>query len=104
MFDGLIDRFQIIQRKVRGYGRITKTEVDAILRDIRITLLEADVNYAVVKDFIDRLGVKAQTLELSKSLSPGDLMIKAVFEELTALLGSSVHDLKFTSDGLTIIV
>ncbi|HEX7320423.1 MAG TPA: signal recognition particle protein [bacterium] len=103
MFDGLIDRFQIIQRKVRGYGRITKTEVDAILRDMRITLLEADVNYAVVKDFIDRLAVKAQNLELSKSLSPGDLIIKAVFEELTALLGSSVHDLEFASDGLTII-
>ncbi len=103
MFDGLIDRFQIIQRKVRGYGRITKTEVDTILRDIRITLLEADVNYAVVKDFIDRLGIKTQTLELSKSLNPGDLMIKAVYEEMTALLGSSVHDLKFASDGLTVI-
>jgi signal recognition particle subunit SRP54 len=103
MFDGLIDRFQIIQRKVRGYGRITRTEVDATLRDIRITLLEADVNYAVVKDFIDRLRTKTQILELSKSLNPGDLVIKAVFEELTALLGTSVHDLKFASDGLTVI-
>ncbi len=87
MFEGLIDKFQIIRRKVLGYGRITKSELEVILKDIRITLLEADVNYKVVKDFIEDLRGTCEGLELSKSLKPGDLIIKAVYEQLTLLLG-----------------
>lgn len=95
MFEGLINRFQIIRRKVTGYGRITTQELDDILKDIRITLLEADVNYKVVKEFIESLRKKCLDLQLGKSLKPGDLVIKAVYEELTALLGTSVQYIEF---------
>ncbi|MCK4755760.1 signal recognition particle receptor subunit alpha, partial [candidate division WOR-3 bacterium] len=103
MFESLIDRFQIIRRKVLGYGRITKSEMEIILKDIRITLLEADVNYKVVKDFINDLGKKCEKLELSKTLKPGDLIIKAVFEELVLLLGKVPQRIEFKKDGYTII-
>lgn len=103
MFEGLIDRFQIIRRKVLGYGRITKSEMEIILKDIRITLLEADVNYKVVKDFINDLGKKCEELELSKTLKPGDIIIKAVFEELVLLLGKVPQRIEFKKDGYTII-
>lgn len=103
MFEGLIDRFQVIRRKILGYGRITKTEVDAILRDIRVTLLEADVHYLVVKEFVETLGKKAETLELVKSLNPGDLVLKTVYEELVELLGKTPKMLEFKTSGPTII-
>jgi len=103
VFEGLIDRFQVIRRKVLGYGRITKTEVDAILRDIRVTLLEADVHYLVVKEFVENLGKKAETLELVKSLNPGELVLKTVYEELVDLLGKTPKMLEFKPTGPTII-
>jgi len=103
MFEGLIDRFQIIRRKVLGYGRITKTELDGIFRDIRVTLLEADVNYKVVKNFIEDLDKKSAGLELSKSLRPGDLVMKAVYEELATLLGNTPQRIEFKNKGPTII-
>jgi signal recognition particle subunit SRP54 len=103
VFEGLIDRFQVIRRKILGYGRITKTEVDAVLRDIRVTLLEADVHYLVVKEFVETLGKKAEALELVKSLNPGDLMIKTVYEELVELLGKTPKMLEFKQSGPTII-
>lgn len=103
MFDGLIDRFQVIRRKILGYGRITKSEVDAILRDIRVTLLEADVNYLVVKEFIAALEKKTEKLELAGSLNPGDLVLKTVYEELVALLGQTPKTLEFKPEGPTVI-
>jgi len=86
-----------------GYGRITKTELDGIFRDIRVTLLEADVNYKVVKNFIEDLDKKSAGLELSKSLRPGDLVMKAVYEELAALLGNTPQRIEFKTKGPTII-
>jgi len=103
MFEGLIDRFQIVKRKILGYGRITSQELDSIFKEIRIALLEADVNYRVVKDFIAGLGEKTQGLELSKSLKPGDLVIKAVYEELVELLGKTTRHIEFEKAGFTVI-
>lgn len=103
MFEGLSDRFQLLRRKVLGYGRITKPEVETILREIRVTLLEADVNYEIVKEFIEALRNKTEGLELIKSLQPGELVLKAVYEELVALLGSTPKTLDFTSDQPTVI-
>ncbi|UCD05325.1 MAG: signal recognition particle protein [candidate division WOR-3 bacterium] len=103
MFEGLIDRLQIIKRKVLGYGRITGQELDSIFKDIRIALLEADVNYRVVKDFIAGLSEKTKGLELSKSLKPGDLVIKAVYEELVELLGRTTELIEFEKTGFTVI-
>lgn len=103
MFEGLIDRFQLIRRKILGYGRITDREITVILKDIRITLLEADVNYKVVKDFISELNVKCTGLELAKTFNPGDIVLKTVYEELTQLLGSKSQQMEFTSGGPLII-
>ncbi len=99
MLEGLTDRFQIIRRKILGYGRITTRELENICKDIRITLLEADVNYKVVKSFIYDLRNKCERLELSRSLKPGDLVIKAVYEELVFLLGKTPQRVKFRGDG-----
>ncbi len=103
MFEGLIDRFQLIRRKVLGYGRITRYELDAIFKDIRISLLEADVNYKVVKNFIENLRKKLEKIEFSKSLKPGDLVIKVVYEELVELLGAKPRHLEFKKPGPVII-
>lgn len=103
MFEGLIDRFQLIRRKILGYGRITDREITVILKDIRITLLEADVNYKVVKDFISELNVKCTGLELAKTFNPGDIVLKTVYEELTQLLGSKPQQMEFPSGGPLII-
>jgi signal recognition particle subunit SRP54 len=103
VFEGLIDKFQLVRRKVFGYGRITKSELDSIFRDIRITLLEADVNYKVVKEFIESLRQKCELLEFTKTLRPGELVMKAVYEELVSLLGDKPQSLVFKKDGLTII-
>jgi signal recognition particle subunit SRP54 len=103
MFEGLIDRFQLVKRKIAGYGRITNRELESIYKDIRVSLLEADVNYKVVKDFILALGEKTKTLELSKSLTPGDLVIRAVYEELVELLGKSTRNIEFKKDGPTVL-
>jgi len=103
MFEGLIDRFSIIRRKLLGYGRITRTEIDAILKDIRITLLEADVNYKVVKNFIQTLEEKCAKLKLSSSLKPGDLIINTVYEQLVALLGQTPQPLLFASNKMMVI-
>ena len=103
MFEGLIDRFQLVRRKILGYGRITGQELDSIFKDIRISLLEADVNYRVVKDFIDGLGEKTKALELSRSLKPGDLVIKVVYEELIGLLGKMPKHIDFKKDGPTVL-
>lgn len=103
MFEGLTDRFQIFRRKVLGYGRITKTEIDAILRDLRITLLEADVHYQVVKEFIENINKKALNQNLDKRLNPGELVMKIVFEELVELLGKTPRHLTFKNTGPTII-
>ncbi|MBE0433216.1 signal recognition particle protein [candidate division WOR-3 bacterium] len=102
MFDGLIDRFQLVKRKILGYGRITNQELDSIYKEIRISLLEADVNYQVVKDFIGRLSEKTKGLDLSKSLKPGDLVIRAVYEELVDLLGSKTRQVELKADGCTV--
>lgn len=103
MFEGLIDRFELVKRKILGYGRITGQELESIYKDIRLSLLEADVNYKVVKDFIAELGEKTKDLELSKSLKPGDLVIKAVYEELVELLGKSTRHIEFRKEGPTVL-
>jgi signal recognition particle subunit SRP54 len=103
MFDTLIDTFGKLKRKILGYGRITSSELDTILKDIRITLLEADVNYKVVKEFTDALRIKCEGSALHKSLKPGDLVLKAVYEELTELLGGSVRRMAFSDDDVSIV-
>ncbi|MEO0183073.1 MAG: signal recognition particle protein [candidate division WOR-3 bacterium] len=99
----MTDKFQIFKRKVFGYGRITRIEIDALLKDLRITLLEADVHYQVVKEFIDNVNKKALNQSLDKRLNPGEVIMKIVFEELVELLGKNPHTFNFKNTGPTIV-
>jgi len=103
MFEGLTDRLQVVKRRILGYGRITNQELDGIYKDIRIALLEADVNYRVVKGFVEALRGKTKGIELSKSLKPGDLVIRAVYEELVKLLGTTTRHIDLKKDGFTVL-
>ena len=87
MFDNLSDRLQGIMHKIKGYGKITEDNIGDMMREIRLSLLEADVNYKVVKEFTNRVKEKALGEEVNKSLSPGDVFVRIVRDELTELLG-----------------
>ncbi len=87
MFENLSDRLQSIAHKIKGYGKITEDNISEMMREIRLSLLEADVNYKVVKEFTNNVKEKALGEEVNKSLNPGDLFVKIVRDELQELLG-----------------
>lgn len=87
MFENLGDRLQNALNKIKGYGKITEENISDVTREIRLALLEADVNYKVVKEFINDVKEKALGEEVSKSLKPGEEFVKIVKDELTELLG-----------------
>ena len=88
MFDTLSDRLRSALGRLTGHGRITEEDVDVAMREVRLALLEADVNYKVVKDFVARVRERAVGAEILESLNAGQQVIKIVHEELTALLGA----------------
>lgn len=87
MFESLSDRLQDVVHKIRGYGKITEDNISEMMREIRLSLLEADVNYKVVKEFTNNVKEKALGEEVNKSLNPGEVFVKIVKDELTELLG-----------------
>lgn len=87
MFESLGDRLQNAIHKIKGYGKITEDNIGDMMREIRLALLEADVNYKVVKEFTNNVREKALGEEVQKSIKPGDLFVKIVQDELTELLG-----------------
>ena len=87
MFESLGDRLQNVIHKVKGYGKITEDNISEMMREIRLALLEADVNYKVVKEFTNTVKEKALGEEVASSINPGDLFVKIVQDELTKLLG-----------------
>jgi len=89
MFDNLANRLQAIFKGLTGKGRLAEADVDSALREIRLAMLEADVNFAVVKEFVASVRTRAVGQEVAKSLTPGQTVIKIVLEELTSLLGST---------------
>lgn len=89
LFVGLGDRLQQVFKRLRGKGRLSEKDVAAALREIRIALLEADVNYKVARDFVSRIGERAVGQEVLESLTPAQQVVKIVHEELTALLGGA---------------
>ena len=95
MFDNLSDRLQDILKKLRGHGKLTENQVGEVMREIRLALLEADVNFKVVKDFIGRIQERAVGEEVLRSLTPAQQVIKIVDEELTGLLGSTNEKINF---------
>ena len=93
MFESLGDRLQNAVDKIRGYGKITDDNVSDVVREIRLALLEADVNYIVVKEFIAKVKDKALGEEVAKSLKPGEHFVKILKDELITLLGEEKKDL-----------
>ena len=87
MFENLGDRLQNALNKIKGYGKITEENIGEVTREIRLALLEADVNYKVVKEFINNVKEKALGEEVKKSLKPGEVFVKIVKDELVDLLG-----------------
>lgn len=98
MFENLSDRLQKIVKDIRGYGKITEDNISGMMREIRLSLLEADVNYKVVKKFTNTVREKALGEEVKKSLSPGEMFVKIVKEELTELLGGEKEELIINKD------
>lgn len=98
MFENLSDRLQGIVHKIKGYGKITEDNISEMMREIRLSLLEADVNYKVVKEFTNKVKEKALGEEVNKSLSPGEVFVKIVRDELTELLGGEKEDLEVSKN------
>lgn len=101
MFENLSDRLQNAIKKIKGQGTITEENISDMMRDIRLSLLEADVNYKVVKEFTNSVKEKALGEKVRRSLSPGEEFVKIVKDELTDLLGGEKSELTI-KDGLTI--
>jgi len=93
MFETLGDRLQSAIKKIKGYGTITEENIGEMMREIRLALLEADVNYKVVKEFTTIVKEKALGEDVKKSLTPGEMFVKIVSDELTILLGGEKKDL-----------
>ncbi|MCI9084323.1 MAG: signal recognition particle protein [Bacilli bacterium] len=93
MFENLGDRLQNAINKIKGYGKITEDNISEVTREIRLALLEADVNYKVVKEFINNVKEKALGEEVAKSLKPGEVFVKIVKDELVNLLGKEEEPL-----------
>ena len=87
MFENLSDRLQNVVHKIKGYGRITEENISEMMREIRLSLLEADVNYKVVKEFTNKVKEKALGSDVNKKLSPGEEFVRIVRDELIELLG-----------------
>ena len=103
-FEGLSSRLQEITRKIRGKARISESDLKEMLREVKLALLEADVNYKIVKEFIATIQEKALGQDVLKSLTPGQQVIKIVKDELVELLGGIESKINFTPNPPTIIM
>ncbi len=104
MLDSLTNRLTGILDRLRGFGRLTEENIQEALREVRVALLEADVNFKVVKGFIDRVRVKAVGQDVLQSLTPGQQVVKAVRDELVELLGGSAHRLAMAPHPPTVVM
>ena len=104
MFDNLSDKMQNIMKKIKGEARITESNMKEMLREVKLALLEADVNYKVVKEFIAGIEQKALGEDVMKSLTPGQQVVKIVRDSLTDILGGTDSKLVFSSNPPTVIM
>lgn len=103
-FEGLSSRLQEITRKIKGKARITESDLKEMLREVKLALLEADVNYKIVKEFIANIQEKSLGQDVLKSLTPGQQVVKIVKDELVELLGGTQSRVNFTPNPPTIIM
>ena len=104
LFSGLADKLQGIFKNLRGRGRLSESDVNECMREIRLALLEADVNFKVVKDFVARVKVRSVGHEVLESLNPAQQVIKIVYEELTEMMGGSQRGIAMASEPPTVIM
>ncbi|MDP2301242.1 MAG: signal recognition particle protein [Ignavibacteria bacterium] len=104
MLEDLSQKLEATLKKIRGQGKITEKNVTETLREIRRVLLDADVNYKVAKEFIEKVTEKALGQEVISSITPGQLITRIIFDELTELLGGSHSELKINASGVTVIL
>ncbi len=104
MFDQLSERLQGVLSDVRSRGKLSEDDVNKALREVRLALLEADVNFKVVKDFTAALKERLAGEEISEALNPGQTVVKAVNDELAALMGGAGRDLVFAPSGPTVVL
>ena len=98
-FEGIASKLQNVFKKLTGKGRLSERDVKDAMREIKLALLEADVNFLVVKDFVKRVEARAVGTDVLESLTPGQMVIKIVNEELTSLMGSTNAKLDFGPRG-----
>jgi signal recognition particle subunit SRP54 len=103
-FEGLADRLQSTIQKIRGKGKVNEADVKEMMREVRLALLEADVNFKVVKDFVKKVSERAVGQEVLKSLTPGQQIIKIVNEELTELMGGEQSKIAVSNRPPTVIM
>ncbi|TMI75544.1 MAG: signal recognition particle protein [Bacillati bacterium ANGP1] len=104
MFESLQSRLQQIVQRLAGRGVLSEADVDAALREVRLALLEADVNFKVAKAFVDRVRAAAVGQQVLTHLAPGQQVVKLVYEELVRLLGGTTHALRFADQPPTVIL
>src|SRR5579871_4684887 len=104
MFESLSDKLQSVFQRLRGKGRVSEADVNEAMREVRLALLEADVSFQVVKDFVGRVREKAVGVEVLESLSPAQQVVKIVNDELIALLGGEQAPLNMAATPPTVIM
>src|SRR5699024_9545579 len=103
-FEGLSDRLQGTMQKIRGKGKVTEADIKLMMREVRLALLEADVNFKVVKDFVKTVSERALGSDVMKSLTPGQQVIKIVQEELTQLMGGENATIQMANKPPTVVM
>ncbi|CAM2058920.1 signal recognition particle protein component [Desulfovibrionales bacterium] len=104
MFDNLSDKLNTAFKKIRGQTRLNESNIHDSLRDVRLALLEADVNFNVVKDFIERVHERCLGQDILRSLTPGQQVVKIVYDEMVELLGGESVDLELRTKGPTVLM
>jgi signal recognition particle subunit SRP54 len=104
MFESLSSKFSAIANRMKGKSRVTQADINDMMREIRLALLEADVNLQVVKDFVEEVSAKCSNAEVMASLTPGQQVIKIVNESLTEILGKTAGKITVSPSGFTVIV
>lgn len=104
MFEEITQKFELLFKKIRGQARITESNIAETMREVRRVLLEADVNYKVVKEFTEKVQQKALGQEVLRSITPGQMLIKIIYDELVNLMGSTRADIKFSPNPPTVIM
>jgi signal recognition particle subunit SRP54 len=104
MFDSLSERLQGVFGELRGHGKLSEADIDKAMREIRLALLEADVNFKVVREFVNHVKERALGVEVMESLTPAQQVVKIVNDELTALMGSGDSRLAFSGRPPTVIL